>query len=121
MIHYSANLEDKLSPVLKGVEWKEWKTKYAVVDPEKVPGVIQVAALAVSRHLSGCYERGILESSTRQVRIAVPECTPLKPTTLSLAIDRAVELNPSWIRMGGRLVHAHSALFPKELTHNVSV
>lgn len=110
LIHYSKNLEEKLKPVLQGAEWREWKTKYVEVSPDKQPGIIQGTALVVSRYLDQLQERGILETTSKVLRKEVPECRKLIPQMFTKVLALAVELNRAWVRTGQRLQHG-SLLF----------
>ena len=114
LIHYSKNLQTKLENALPGAVWKKWETRYVEVATSKEPGIIQGAALAVSRHLTGCYERGILEVFTKALRKAVLECRYLKPQTLNRVVTRALEINQEWVRRGGRLSMPTQPTFPKQ-------
>ena len=116
LIHYSTNLQTKLESVLPGAVWKKWETRYVEVTKDKEPGTIQTAALALSRYLAGCYERGILEVPTTSVRPDVSECRTVTPLVFSRVVTAALEINKMWMRLGkgraSKLVHT-STLFPE--------
>ena len=105
LIHYSKNLQIKLENVLPGAVWKKWETRYVEVATSKEPGIIQGAALAVSRHLTGCHERGTLAVSSRSVRNQVDVRKDLPPRTFTAVIDQALVRSPAWRRVGGKLEH----------------
>ncbi len=105
LIHYSKNLEDKLKPVLQGAEWKIWQTKYHEVSTDHEPGLIQVAALAVSQYLDRLVECGVLETTSRSIRREVAECKKLIPQTFTKVVSQALERNFAWLRTGQHFSH----------------